>query len=58
MSKKQELYKNELKAEKNRKSTNHSFNKKVLHWSYCSGCGLVLLKNEATLKAASLPCYD
>jgi hypothetical protein len=34
----------------------HQFNKLVFHWPYCSRCGLVLLKNEATRKAARKKC--
>jgi hypothetical protein len=34
----------------------HAFTKKLRHWSYCSTCGLVLLKNEATRKAAKAVC--
>ena len=26
----------------------HSFNRKVKHWNYCSGCGLVALRNPLT----------
>ena len=34
----------------------HVFNRKVLHWSYCSGCGLVALKNATTRDAMREPC--
>jgi hypothetical protein len=34
----------------------HSFTKKVCHWFYCSGCGLVALKNESTRKRMQEPC--
>lgn len=34
----------------------HSFTKKLLHWIYCSKCGLVNLKNDATRKAMNEKC--
>lgn len=34
----------------------HRFTKKVCHWPYCARCGLVLLKNEVTRKAARALC--
>lgn len=44
----------------NRKGTRrreaHSFTKRILHWPYCAHCGLVLLKNEATRRAAKALC--
>jgi len=38
------------------KTTKHIFNKKVCHWAYCSGCGLVLLNNDLSRKLAQKPC--
>jgi len=38
------------------KKVPHQFNKKVCHWSYCSGCGLVALKNDATRKRMAQSC--
>lgn len=38
------------------KSVPHKFNKRVQHWVYCSGCGLVALKNAATRKRMRQPC--
>ena len=38
------------------KSYPHSFTRKILHWWYCSGCGLVLLKNDASRKRANGSC--
>lgn len=29
---------------------------KKIPWPYCRGCGLLLLKNEATRRAARKPC--
>ena len=43
---------------KNFKTTKHAFNKKVCHWVYCSGCGLVALNNEVSRKAMQKPCYS
>jgi hypothetical protein len=34
----------------------HSFTKRACSWPYCARCGLVLLKNEATRKAARAAC--
>lgn len=51
----------EFLSRKGRKRTQeHAFTKRVLHWPYCAGCGLMLLKNELTRKAANSKCvvYD
>lgn len=34
----------------------HAFTKRVCAWPYCARCGLVLLKNEVTRKAARAAC--
>lgn len=34
----------------------HAFTKRVLHWPYCAHCGLVLLKNDTTRRAAAAKC--
>ncbi len=34
----------------------HRFTKRILHWPYCAGCGLVALKNEATRQRMRQPC--
>lgn len=34
----------------------HSFARKLLHWPFCSRCGLLLLKNDVTRQAARRPC--
>lgn len=34
----------------------HKFNRKVMHWPYCSCCGLVMLKNKATVQAVRAGC--
>jgi hypothetical protein len=34
----------------------HSMTKKICHWSYCSRCGLLALKNSATRRALRAPC--
>ena len=43
----------------------HAFNRKVLHWPYCSKCGTVMMKNEFSqwvqrvgCNAADHPSYD
>ena len=40
------------------KTTQHDFNKKIVSWMYCSGCGLVALNNEATRKRMQKPCVS
>ncbi len=42
--------------QKSFKTTSHIFNKKIVSWMYCSGCGLVALNNEATRKRMQKPC--
>lgn len=34
----------------------HVMTRRILHWSYCANCGLVRLKNEASLRALKAPC--
>lgn len=34
----------------------HNFNRKMLHWLYCSQCGLVRLKNDVTEAAVKKGC--
>jgi hypothetical protein len=34
----------------------HNFSRRILHWPYCAYCGLVMLKNERSRKAAKAPC--
>lgn len=34
----------------------HSFNLRFLHWSDCSRCDYMLLKNDASRKMATKPC--
>lgn len=34
----------------------HAFTKMIISWPYCVHCGLVLLKNEATRRAAAQKC--
>lgn len=36
----------------------HQFTKKVFHWWYCSGCGLVNLKNDSTRKRMAEGCQS
>jgi hypothetical protein len=40
------------------KSEQHSFKPavKICHWQYCTKCGLVALRNEATAQAMKLGC--
>lgn len=38
------------------KTSSHTFNKMIFHWRLCTGCGMVLLKNERSRKKASRPC--
>lgn len=34
----------------------HDFSAKIISWWYCTRCGLVTLKNEATKKAMNKTC--
>lgn len=34
----------------------HAFTKMILHWPYCKHCGLMLLKNDASRRAARKKC--
>lgn len=44
-------------ADKGSKRTReHAFTKKVVHWSYCAQCGLVQLRNDVSRKAAKAKC--
>jgi hypothetical protein len=45
-----------LSAKGSRRKAPHSFTRRILHWPYCARCGLVLLKNDASRRAASVPC--
>lgn len=36
----------------------HAFTKRILYWPYCAKCGLIALKNEASLRAASAACKE
>lgn len=38
------------------KSMPHNLNVAVLHWRYCSRCGLIALKNDASRKAMKAAC--
>jgi hypothetical protein len=56
MATKAQDYKAKLLSQKQFKKVPHQFTKRVFHWMYCSGCGLVNLKNESTRKRMSQPC--
>ena len=45
-----------LSQQGKRTSAAHSFTKRVLSWPYCSRCGLVALKNDATRREMGKPC--
>lgn len=45
-----------LREKGTRDAGNHKFTKQVFNWPYCARCGLVLLKNERTRKAARAAC--
>ena len=38
------------------KKVPHQFDKKICHWLYCSGCGLVALKNDSTRRRIEQSC--
>lgn len=56
MATKAQVYQAKIKSRKMFKMVPHQFTKKVFHWLYCSGCGLVNLKNDSTRKRMSQPC--
>ena len=56
MATKRQVYESKLMNKKRFKTVPHQFTKKICHWFYCSGCGLVNLKNEATRKRMMLGC--
>ena len=58
MATKAEVYRSQQKQQKKFKTVPHQFTKKVCHWFYCSGCGLVLLKNESSLKRSKESCQS
>lgn len=39
-----------------RRTGEHAFKARIAHWGYCTRCGLVLLKNERTRRAAKADC--
>lgn len=49
-------YQAKLQQAKKFKKVAHTFNAKVCHWVYCTGCGLVALKNDATRKRMESGC--
>ena len=55
MSKRQK-YEAQKAALKKYKIVPHEFTGRVLHWPYCTGCGLVALKNEPTNKRMKQSC--
>lgn len=56
MMSKQQAYQSKLSQSRKFKKQPHQFTKKVCHWMYCSGCGLVALKNESTRKRIEQSC--
>lgn len=34
----------------------HAFTRRILSWPYCARCGLMLLKNDASRRAAKQQC--
>jgi hypothetical protein len=39
-----------------KRTGDHNFSGRVLHWPYCKVCGLLLLRNAATQRAAAATC--
>lgn len=56
MATKAQNYKAKLANEKKFRTVPHQFTKRVFHWLYCSGCGLVNLKNDSTRKRMAEGC--
>lgn len=55
MATKAEKYQAQVRAGKFKKVP-HSFTGRVFHWRYCTGCGLVTLKNDSTERRMRQPC--
>lgn len=58
MATKAQDYKARIANQKRYKTVPHQFTKKVFNWLYCSGCGLVTLKNESTRKRMAESCQS
>lgn len=56
MATKAQIYQAKLSNAKKFKTVPHQFTKKICHWLYCSGCGLVNLKNDSTRRRMALGC--
>lgn len=56
MATKAQVYQAKQRSSKQFSKVAHQFTKRVFHWPYCSGCGLVLLKNESSQKRATEGC--
>lgn len=56
MANKAQNYKARLDEKKKYKTVPHNFSGHVFHWRYCTGCGLVTLKNESTRKRMERSC--
>lgn len=48
----------EHKKEAKRGVMPHLFDCKIFHWSYCRSCGLILLNNDTSQKAAQKMCRN
>jgi hypothetical protein len=44
-----------LRSGRTRKGV-HEFTARILHWPYCKHCGLMLIKNDVSRRAASGTC--
>ncbi len=56
MSTKAQAYAQRVKQDKKYKTVPHQFDRKICHWLYCSGCGLVALKNDSTQNRIKQGC--
>lgn len=45
-----------LNAKGSRRTGPHAFTWKIRHWLACARCGLLLIRNDATRRAAAQPC--
>lgn len=56
MGTKAQAYKSRMINQKKFKTVPHQFSGRIFHWLYCTGCGLVNLKNDATRKRMAMSC--
>jgi len=56
MATKAQTYQAKLTSSKQFRTTPHQWNGKICSWVYCTGCGLVALRNDSTRKRMQQGC--